>query len=239
MKLSIILPAFNEEKRLPLTLAAILGYLTPQPFSWELIVVDDGSKDRTAEVGREWIVKIPHLKVIRHEINRGKGHAVREGVMNSDGQFVGFLDADYKIPVEEVDKIWPWFEEEYDVVIGSRDLNPSLVEVPQPIHRRIGSRGFSWIKSALVGLPHVPDTQCGFKFFKRHVALDLFGRSKVDGPMFDIELMCLTVQLGYRLKQVPVRFQHDADSRFRLFHTTWRSIKEVWWIRRHVMNIKI
>ena len=229
--LSVILPAYNEEKRLELALAALHEYFTSQPYAVELFVVDDGSSDKTSEVALEFVGSVPDLKVLRNECNRGKGYSIRRGMAEAKGSVIGFMDADYKTPIEEIEKILPWLENGYDVVIGSRGLQQSKVEVPQPFYRRWGSRLFGAIMHALVGLPDIVDTQCGFKFFTRKAALDVFSRQKVDGYMFDIETLCLAQRLGYRVKEVPIRWMNDPDSRLQLIRGNLRNMRELLQIR--------
>ena len=229
--LSLILPAFNEERRLSTTLTAIQAYLQSRDYQWEVIVVDDGSSDRTSAVAESYIQLIPTLRLMRNERNRGKGYSIRRGVAEAKGSVIGFMDADYKTPIEEIEKILPWLGNGYEVVIGSRGLQQSKVEVPQPFYRRWGSQLFGAIIHALVGLPDIVDTQCGFKFLARGAALDIFSRQKADGYMFDIEILCLAQRLGYRVKEVPIRWMNDPDSRLQLIRGNLRNMKELLQIR--------
>ena len=229
--LSVILPAYNEERRIGFTLTVLHEYFAKQPYAVELLVVDDGSTDSTSKVGLEFAGSVPNLKVLRNGRNRGKGYSIRRGVAEAKGSVIGFMDADYKTPIEEIENILPWLENGYEVVIGSRGLQHSRVEVPQPFYRRWGSRLFGAIMHALVGLPDIVDTQCGFKFFTRKAALDIFSRQKVDGYMFDVEILCLAQRLGYRVKEVPIRWINDPDSRLQLVRGNLRVMKELLQIR--------
>jgi dolichyl-phosphate beta-glucosyltransferase len=147
------------------------------------------------------------------------------------GSIVGYADADYKVPIEEFDKIHPLLEEGYDVVIGSRALQRSLVERRQPLYRRIGSRGFGVFMRAVVGLVGIADTQCGFKFFTRAAALNLFAAQKIDGYMFDVEILAIAQLLGYRIKETPIRWQDDGDSRLQLFRGNVQNVVDIFRIR--------
>jgi dolichyl-phosphate beta-glucosyltransferase len=236
--LTLVMPAYNEGKRIGLALEKTLAYLGQQSFNSQVIVVDDGSRDNTMQVVEDFCARTPaflkgtcNLCQLRNETNRGKGYSIRRGVAEAEGRFVGFADADYKTPIEEFDKILPWLQKGWDVVIGSRGLDESRVEVAQPIHRRLGSRAFGAVMHLLIGLPEIRDTQCGFKFFERQVALDVFSRQQVDGYMFDVESLAIADGLGYRIKQVPIRWHNDADSRYQVVSGTLRNFSELMRIR--------
>jgi dolichyl-phosphate beta-glucosyltransferase len=214
--LSVIVPAYNEAGRIVSTLEAISSYLTQHGQAFEIIVLADGT-DKTRELAQEFAARSTALvRVGGSTERRGKGRAVREGVEMSRGRIVGFLDADYKTPIEEVAKLLPWLEAGYDLAIGSRALSDSRVEVSQPLYRRLGSRVFGVTMHLMTGLWQIRDTQCGFKFFQGRVARDLFRQQKVDGYMFDVEVLCLAKRGGYRIKEVPIKWCDDGDSRFDL-----------------------
>jgi len=236
--LTLVMPAYNEGKRIGLALEKTLAYLGQQPFHSQVIVVDDGSRDNTAQVVEDFCARPPafltgrcNLCLLRNEANRGKGYSIRRGVAEAEGRFIGFADADYKTPIEEFEKIFPWLQEGWDVVIGSRGLDESRIEVAQPIHRRLGSKAFGMVMHWLIGLPDIRDTQCGFKFFRREAALDVFSRQQVNGYMFDVESLAIADGLGYRIKQVPIRWHNDADSRYKVVSGTLRNFKELMRIR--------
>src|SRR5262249_10823595 len=146
----------------------------------------------------------------------GKGKGIRQGVARARGQIIGFADADYKTPIEELAKILPWFERGYDVVIGSRGVADAAIGGPQPLYRRLGSQAFAVAMHLVIGLWQIHDTQCGFKFFRGSVARDLFARQRIDGYMFDVEILYLAQKLGFRIKEVGVRWRDDGDSRLQL-----------------------
>jgi dolichyl-phosphate beta-glucosyltransferase len=236
--LTIVMPAYNEGKRIGLALEKTLVYLGRQSFNSQIIVVDDGSRDNTIQVVEDFCARTPailkgacNLCLLRNETNRGKGYSIRRGVAEATGRFIGFADADYKTPIEEFDKIIPWLQQGWDVVIGSRGLDESRIEVAQPVHRRLGSKAFALVMHWLIGLPDIRDTQCGFKFFKREAALDVFARQQVNGYMFDVESLAIADGLGYRIRQVPIRWHNDADSRYKVVSGTLRNLGELVRIR--------
>jgi|SRR3989344_4391499 len=231
MKLvSVVVPAYNEAKSIALTLHEIFSYFTGKPYSVEVIVVADGD-DGTRELVREIAIQEPRLTVIGSPERRGKGRAVREGVHLAKGDIVGFVDADNKTPISEFDKFEIEFAHGADIVIGSRGLRESRIERPQPLYRRIGSRLFSFGMHAIVGLKQFPDTQCGFKFFRRTAAADVFGRQRIDGYMFDVEILYLASKAQYHIAQVPVRWRDDGDSRLQLVRGNLQNIIDILRIR--------
>jgi len=198
--------------------------------SVEIIVSADGD-DGTRETVAALAPTVPGLTVIGHKERGGKGRGIREAMRLARGRVVGFVDADQKTPIEEFDRIAPQLDAGYDVVIGSRGLDESTIERAQPLHRQIGSRGFGIVMRAVVGLSGIPDTQCGFKFFRREVAQDLFSRQRIDGYMFDVEILSLATRSGYRIAQVPVRWRDDGDSRLQLVAGNLRNMADLFRIR--------
>jgi dolichyl-phosphate beta-glucosyltransferase len=174
------------------------------------------------------------VRVIGSKRRCGKGHGIRKAVEAAAGDVIGFTDADNKTPITEFGKFEPWLRDGYDVVIGSRAMPESLIEQAQPLYRRCGSWGFSVFMHVCVGLHDITDTQCGFKFFRGDVARDLFRRQHIDGYMFDVEVLYLAQQIGYRIAQVGVRWRDDADSRLDLVSGNLRNLRDVLSIRwRH------
>lgn len=235
--LSLILPAYNEEARLRLALFESLRYFENQSYKVELFVVDDGSTDNTSNVALEIGAQVPFLQVLRNERNRGKGYSIRQGVEKAKGKIIGFMDADYKTPIEELERILPWLNNGYEVGIGSRGLQESRIEIAQPFYRQWGSRLFGVVMHALVGLDDIVDTQCGFKFLTRQAALDIFSCQKIDGYMFDVEILCLAKRLGYRVKEIPIRWMNDADSRLQLIRGNLRNLRELLQIRSSLNGV--
>lgn len=228
-RLSLIVPAYNEVATIQRTLRAIRDYLEPRGYDYELIVSADGT-DGTREAAAALVSELP-VKVMGEPQRRGKGRGVREGVLAATGDIVGFLDADYKVVIEEIEKVLPWFDHGYDIVIGSRGAADSNVKVRQPWYRRIGSKGFGMVMRPLVGLYGIRDTQCGFKFFRAPVAADLFARQTIDGYMFDVEVLSLALRAGHKIKEVGVNWQDDGDTRLRMVSGNWKNLKDLFRIR--------
>jgi len=228
--LSSILPAYNEARRIRQTIEQTRAYLNRRRIAHEIIVAADGD-DGTREIVAEMARVDGRLSVLGDVERRGKGRGIRLGVARAVGQIIGFADADFKTPIEEMDKILPWFREGYDIVIGSRGVTESRIETPQPLHRRLGSRAFALAMHTLLGMWHIHDTQCGFKFFRAPVARDLFGRQRIDGYMFDVEVLHLAEQSGYHIKEVGVRWRDDGDSRLQLVAGNWRNMLDILRIR--------
>lgn len=228
--ISLILPAYNEAARIAHTIAEIAAYFSSRGYRYEVIVAADG-EDGTREVVAQISARDSGVRAIGQAARLGKGRGVRQGVAIARGAVVGYADADNKVPISEFDKIHPWLLEGYDVVIGSRALAEASIERRQPLYRRIGSAGFAVCMQAVVGLRVIVDTQCGFKFFTRTVALELFARQFIDGYMFDVEILALATRLGYRVKQVPIRWRDDGDSRLQLVRGNVRNIIDLFRIR--------
>lgn len=228
--LSLVVPAFNEVQSIAGTLAEMRRYLDARGLTYEIIVSADGT-DGTREVVAQLAASDSRLSVIGSPARGGKGRGVRQGMALARGAIVGFADADGKTPIEEIDKLLPYLDRGYDLVIGSRAQPDSQIDVAQPFYRRIGSRGFGVLMHAVLGLPHVRDTQCGFKFFRAAIARDLFARQRIDGYMFDIELLHLAARAGYRVKEVGVRWHDDNDSRLDVVAGNVRNVADLFRIR--------
>jgi dolichyl-phosphate beta-glucosyltransferase len=228
--LSLILPAYNEARSIGHTLDEVRAYLEGQDYRYEIIVAADGD-DGTRELVVQRYGVDPRVSVLGSPERGGKGRGIRLGVARAGGEVVGFMDADNKTPIGDLANVLPWLQRGYDVVIGSRALQGSRIEVAQPIHRRLGSKAFGLVMRTLTGLHHIRDTQCGFKFFRRAAAADLFARQRIDGYMFDVEVLILAHRAGYRIKEVPVRWRDDGDSRLRLVAGNWRNMLDLLRIR--------
>ena len=228
--LSVIVPAYNEAHSIARTLGSIKAYLDAQHYTFEIIVSADGN-DGTRERAAEAMAADPRVTVIGSAERGGKGKGIRNGVMLARGKYIGFVDADYKTPIEEFDKILPHLQRGQAVVIGSRGMRESTIERAQPLYRRIGSRAFALVMRRLVGLYDVIDTQCGFKFFQAHVARALFTRQRVDGYMFDVEILRLARVMKFNITEVGVRWQDDGDSRYNPVSGTIKNARELLRIR--------
>lgn len=228
--LSVVIPVYNEERRLGKTLARIGEYLSKQPYESEILVVDDGSADRTVAVAESAGLG-GRLRVIRHEVNRGKGAAVRTGMAAGRGRFALFSDADLSTPIEEIENFWPRFDAGCDVVIGSRGLPESRIEVHQNIIRETMGRTFNRLVRLLV-VPGIHDTQCGFKMFSRRAVEAVFPRCELDGWAFDVEALALAQRLGLRVAEVPVRWVNSPDTRVRAFRASTQMFFDLLRLRR-------
>lgn len=206
--LSIVIPAYNEAKRLPASLDAILGYVGSQAFETEILVVDDGSNDGTAECVLEYIAEHSCVRLLRNPGNRGKGYAVRHGMLEASREWRLFTDADLSAPIEELSKLFAAaMRENAAVAIGSRALDRSLIGVHQPLTREYAGRLFNVVMRGVTGL-RLYDTQCGFKLYRSDAAKEIFSRQQLDGFGFDVEDMFLAHLLNIRVVEVPVRWNN-------------------------------
>lgn len=219
--LSIVIPAYNEEKRLPANLEKVLAFAQAQPYETEIIVVDDGSTDGTVAAVRPFTSRHPRLRLIEND-HRGKAYTVRTGMLAATGRYVLFTDADLPTPLEELGKMFAATEAGYDVVIGSRE-GLGARRVGEPWYRHFMGRVFNFVVR-LVALRHFQDTQCGFKLFTREAAHDLFRRLRLYGDDakpakggtltgFDVEVLYLAVKFGYKVKDVPVEWHYGESSK--------------------------
>lgn len=210
--LSVVIPAYNEENRIGKTLRRVLEYLSDQSYESEVVVVDDGSQDRTIEVVREFTTNFPNVTVLDNVPNRGKGFAVRRGMLESRGRFLLFSDADLSTPIGEVERLLVYLQNGYDVAIASRALPLADIRVRQPWWRQSMGRTFNRLVRKLF-LPDILDSQCGFKCFPRDVAQQVFSRQRTDRFGFDVEILWIVSKLGYRIAEVPVTWVNDPLSK--------------------------
>ena len=227
--LSVVIPAYNEEARLPATLERIASFLETRPYPWEILVVDDGSRDKTPEVVRDFGRDRPvRLLASDHQV---KGGAVRQGMLDAAGEAILMTDADLCTPIEAVEALLRAVEEGYDVAIGSRAVPGSVLTVRQPAYRELLGRGGNLLIQGLL-LPGLHDTQCGFKLFRRHAAREVFRRSVMSGVSFDIEVLYLARRLGYRIKELPIHWSHQPGSKMRLIRDYGGTLRDLLTIRR-------
>ena len=227
--LSIIIPAHNEEKRLPTAFEKIDHFLKKQKYSYEVIVVENGSHDKTSKVTRNFAKKHPYVKLMEVK-TRGKGLAVKQGMLKAVGDYRFICDADLSMPIEEIIKFLPPKTQRFDVMIGTREGEGSK-RIGEPAKRHIIGRIFNLIIKLTI-LPGFEDTQCGFKMFTAEAADLLFSVQKLNGIGFDIELIFLAKKKGYKIKEVPITWYFDADSRMKLMKDSVRALIEIWEIRK-------
>jgi dolichyl-phosphate beta-glucosyltransferase len=228
--LSIIIPALNEANRLPGSLEKIDAFLKTQPYTAEVVIVENGSEDATVEVVQAFQKNHPYVRLFAGE-PRGKGRAVRRGMLEAHGEYRFICDADLSMPIEELTKFLPPALEGIDVAIGSREAKGSK-RYGEPTHRHLIGRVFNMLVQVLA-LPGYQDTQCGFKMVRADAAKDIFSVSQMNGIGFDVELLYIAERRGYSIREVPINWYFDADSRMRLFKDSLAIIGEIIDIRRN------
>jgi len=236
-KLSVIIPAHNEEHRIAQTLQDVDGYLEKQAYDYEIIIVDNNSTDRTSQVVRQLAASTVQNARMVAETVKGKGAAVRRGMMEAQGEYTVFMDADNATPISEIEKLWPYLQSGHEVVIGSRYVDPATVKVKQPFYRILLSRMSNFLIQFVL-IPHVKDTQCGFKAFNGPASKEIFKHVTIFGWAFDMELLAIALKLSYRIKEVPVSWTEHGGSHVPLkaylqalrdlFLIKWRSLTGVY-----------
>jgi dolichyl-phosphate beta-glucosyltransferase len=233
--LSIIIPSYNEEARLPETLRRIAEYLPTLGLRTEVLVVDDGSTDRTAAVAESFRGKLSGLRVLSNGPNRGKGYSVRHGMLESQGDMVLFTDADLSAPIEESKKLLSALNNGYDVAIGSRAMDRSLISTHQSIFREFAGIIFNKIVRIVLRLPFV-DTQCGFKAFRRERTQIIFEQQRIEGFGFDPELLYLARHHGLRAIEIPVRWGHSSATTVNMMGDSLKMFLDIFAIRWNSMS---
>lgn len=228
--LSVIIPAKDEEERLPGTLERVLEYLRRQPYTYEVIVVDDGSTDGTKAVAERFGAIDPAVRLVAYAVNRGKGYAVRRGMLEARGDYLLMSDADLSTPIEEIDTLFSALDAGADVAIGSRALPESRLVVRQSPAREMIGRGFN-LAVRLLAVPGIHDTQCGFKLFTRAAARDVFARLTVDHWAFDVEALLVARKMAYRIAEVPVTWVNEANSKVNVLRDFLRTVLDLIRIR--------
>jgi len=231
--LSIIIPAYNEESRLPNTLEQVFHFLGKQSFQSDVIVVENGSTDKTFGVAQKFADQHKNLRVI-HNQERGKGGAVQRCVLEAHGEYVFICDADLSMPVGEISKFLPPALKDFDIAIGSREA-PGAVRYNEPYYRHLTGRVFNMLIRFMV-LPNLQDTQCGFKCLRARVARDIFPFQTLTGWAFDVELLYIAHHHGYHILEIPVDWYFNADSKVRVLRDSWRMFIDLLVIRRNAMR---
>ena len=239
--LSVIIPAYNEENKIKETLGAVYNYLVRQNYSWEAIVVSDGSSDKTVEMVSEFISNKPGFILIANTLNHGKGFVVRQGMLQAQGDFCLFTDADNSTSVEQIEKFWPYFAEGYDIVIGSIEMPGAVINERAQWYRRFLGHYSKYLIRIVAGLWKIHDTQRGFKCFSANSAKDVFSRAKIDRFGFDIEVLALAKKIGYKIKELPVVWNNPAGSKVSLksyFEVLKDLFKIRWYLWLNKYNVK-
>jgi glycosyltransferase involved in cell wall biosynthesis len=231
--LSIIIPAHNEEIRLPRTLRQVFAFLEKQSYSAEVVIVENGSSDRTLEMAREFASRHSNLVVIREE-RAGKGNAVRRGVLEAQGEYRFICDADLSMPIEELQKFLPPVLNDFDIAIASREA-PGAVRYNEPSYRHWGGRAINLAIRILI-LPGLNDTQCGFKCFRAEAAKKIFSQQTLLGWSFDIEILYLARKKRMTIKEIPVRWYFDADSKVNAVRDALRMLSDIF--RIHINALR-
>lgn len=230
--LSIVIPAHNEESRLPPSLAQIDGFLQQQPYDAEVIIVENGSLDRTHQVALDCAGEYPYLRVLQSPDNlRGKGLAVKQGMQAAQGDWRFICDTDLSMRIEELVKFLPPASDGFDILIASREA-PGALRVDEPEYRHIMGRVATYIIKA-AAISDYEDTQCGFKMFRGDVADDLFAVQRMNGIGFDVELLFIAKRRGYKVQEVPITWYFDTYSTMRLWDDSVKLLREIWQIRRN------
>jgi len=228
--LSLIIPAFNEEARIGKSLDRILSFLQRQSYSSEVIIVDDGSQDRTSELVRNRLGKDSRIRIYQQPHNLGKGEAVKQGMLLGNGEYLFFSDADLSVTIETLPDFLTHLENQFDVAIGTRQIAGAAIEVHQPFYREFLGKMYTRLTNWILGL-RITDFTCGFKGFRRQVARDLFSRQRLKNWGFDAEIFYLAQLKGYRVREVPVTWRDDRATKVRLCRDSFRSFIELLQIR--------
>lgn len=231
MFLSVIIPAYNEEKRLPKTLEKVQEYLKKQDYEYEVIVVDDGSSDNTKVVVSDVVKTMPGFRLISYQPNHGKGYAVKTGMLEAKGEWRLLMDADSSTDLSEIEKLEK-FKQEFDVIIGSRYLNKDSIKVKQPLSRRIVSRLGNLMIRLVLGIKSV-DTQCGFKMFSAKATNDIFPLQQIERWGFDMEILAIAIRKKYKIKEVAVDW-YDAEGSQVKKGAAMKTLKELWQIKKNM-----
>lgn len=233
--LSIVVPAYNEARRLPPTMTALADFLQGFTKGYEVLIVVEGSADGTLEIAATLAAQQAHFRVIDNGPQRGKGHAVRSGMLQARGEIVFFMDADLSVPLADVTAFLSHFEEhpEVDVLVGNRQHARSRINRRQSALREAMGKVFNRILQSLA-LVALRDTQCGFKAFRQEACREIFRRQTIDGFAFDVEVLLLADRLGFRIEDLPVEWNNSAESKVSIVADSWQMLLDAWKIRRLV-----
>jgi glycosyltransferase involved in cell wall biosynthesis len=227
---SLVIPAYNEQKRLPGSLEQIFHFLEPQSFSSEVLVIENGSTDNTFQIAQDYARQHPTLRVIHNDL-RGKGLAIQRGIKEAGGEYIFMCDADLSMPVEEISKFLPPQLPGLDIAIASREA-PGSVRYNEPYYRHLTGRVFNTLIRWLV-LPSLQDTQCGFKCIRAEVAREIVPYQTLTGWAFDVEMLYIARRRGYQIVEIPIDWYFNADSKISVLRDSWRMFLDLLLIRRN------
>jgi dolichyl-phosphate beta-glucosyltransferase len=233
--LSIVIPMYNETGRIQDTIPVLLAYFERQSYSYEFVIVDDGSADGTPALARELFAEVPQARILEKKPNRGKGSAIKAGMLAARGDYVHFCDADLSTPPEELEKFWQWVDEGYDIVIGSRKMAGANITRHQPLWRESLGKVFTWLTNRLA-TRGISDVTCGFKLFTRKAAHDLFARSRIRDWSFDAEVLFIAQRRGYSIKEVPVTWHDTPGTKVRIVRDAVNALRGLAKIRLNSMR---
>ena len=231
--LDVIIPAYNEERRLPLALEQALHFLENQDYDYELVVVENGSQDQTFRIAQEFAARYPQVRVIQ-ETARGKGLAVRRGMLESRGEYRFMCDADFSMPINEINRFIPPILTGFDIAIASREA-PGAVRYDEPLYRHLGGRLIN-LMIRLSTLPGLHDTQCGFKCFRGAVADELFSRQIMTGWSFDVEILYIASRFGYRIVEIPIPWYFSTESKVSPLLNSIQIARDLWRLHRNAQK---
>lgn len=227
---SIIIPAYNEARHIISTLSKTTAYLNKNNWQYEIIVVNDGSRDATLELLHKYQKTNKALKILTNKVNQGKGYALKKGILNAQGDYILFLDADFSTSIEELSKFLPWLKRGYEIVVGTRKMPGARIIVHQPFVRHFSGRVYTWLADLILSVK-ISDVTCGFKCFQKHAAHNLFSRQRITGWGFDAEIFYLAKKFSYRIKEVPVIWHNVESTKVRLLYNIITSFIELLQVR--------
>ncbi|EKD46250.1 MAG: hypothetical protein ACD_68C00071G0001 [uncultured bacterium] len=240
-RLSVIIPAYNEERRIIPTLRSVVDYLSKQSYHSEIIIISDGSSDQTLRVvdnfinEENWDKNRLLIEIFEYAPNQGKGQAVKTGMLKAKGEWRLFMDADNSTTINQIENFWP-STKEHQILIGSRALKDASIQKGQAWYRRlIGKSGNLLIRMFLI--PKIHDTQCGFKLFSAPSAQELFSLQRMKGWSFDFEILAIASKKGFSIKEIPVFWQDSAETKLKAFSASWQTLKDLWDVRKRVKKL--
>jgi dolichyl-phosphate beta-glucosyltransferase len=235
MSITIVIPVYNEEKRILPTLKSILSWFSRKKIDHEVAIVDDGSTDNTLKVIEDIKNSHPEISIFKLPHNSGKGAAVRKGMLKGKGDYILFMDADSSTPIEEFEKFLPAIKNHKDIIIGTRKMQGADIIEYQPFFREFLGKGFTWL-SKITTRANISDFTCGFKCFSRKATKDIFSKAIIDNWSFDAEIVFLAGKFGYKITEVPVRWKNNTATKVRMLRDVISSLKGLWCIQ--IYNIK-